>query len=190
MYKKYTRKQEFIIITFILLLALVSTYFIYNKFSEERKIDYNSDSLEIVFSDSTGDKINIKKVTPLNDSVGMSTKAYNFSIRNNLTETKSIKIILEDDQKTIKKDNCEDKLMPKDNLKAIIKYKDEESDIKRLSELEEGVLLEAELKPVSENNFTIRIWVDKDTLLTPGSDFHYHGKIKVIEEDTSIVINN
>ena len=119
MYKKYTRKQEFVIITFILLLALVSTYFIYNKFSDERKIDYNSDSLEIVFSDSTGDKITMKKVTPLNDSVGMSTKAYNFSIKNNLTETKGVKIILEDDEKAIKKDNCEDKLLPKVTAKLL-----------------------------------------------------------------------
>lgn len=190
MYKKYTRKQEFIIITFILLIAIVSTYYIYNKFSDERKIDYNSESLEIIFNESTGDKINIKKVTPLNDSVGMSTKAYKFTIRNNLTETKGIKIILEDNEKAIKKDNCEDKLIPKDILKSIIKYNDEESDIKILSELEEGIILETELKPVSDNNFTIRVWVDKDTLLTPGSDFHYHGKIKVIEEDTSIVINN
>ena len=104
MYKKYTRKQEFIIIAFILILCLVSTYFIYNKFSDERKIDYNSENLEVIFNDKTGDKITIKKITPLNDSVGLSTKAHNFELNNNLTEKVNVKIILEDDQKAVEKE--------------------------------------------------------------------------------------
>ena len=69
MYKKYTRKQEIVIIGFILILCLVSTYFIYNKFSDERKIDYNSENLEVIFNDQTGDSITLKKITPLSDSV-------------------------------------------------------------------------------------------------------------------------
>lgn len=187
MYKKYTRKQELVIITFILLLALVSTYFIYNKFSDERKkVDYNSENVDVVFNDKTGDKITIKKVTPLNDNVGLSTKAYNFEINNNLTEKVYVKIQLIDDTKEINKDNCEDKLIPKDNIKVTIKKNSNESEIYRLSELDDGVLLEDTINPIAHNTYAVRAWVDKDAALTPGSSMHYHGIIKITEEDSLV----
>ena len=189
MYKKYTRKQEFIIITVILLIAVLSTYYIYNKFSDERKMDYNSENLEVIFSDKTRDKINIKKVTPLTDSVGLSTKAYNFELNNNLTEKVRIKVYLEDDQQAIEKDDCSERLIPKDNIKVMIKENNDDEDIQRLSELEDGLLLEEEIKPIAHNTYTIRLWVDKDTSLPAGSNFHYHGKIKIIEEDSLVSIN-
>lgn len=189
MYKKYTRKQEFIIITFILLIALVSTYYIYNRFSDERKMDYNSENLEIVFNDKTGDKLTLKKVTPLNDAVGLSTKAYIFDINNNLTEDVNVTIQVEDDLKVINKDNCSERQIPKDNIKITIKRNNMEGEIYRLSELDDGILLEDTIDPVAHNSYTIRLWVDKDTSLPSGSNFHYHGKIKIIEEDSLVSIN-
>ena len=189
MYKKYTRKQEFVIIGFILALCLVSTYFIYNKFSDERKIDYNSDNLEVIFNDQMGDKIALKKVTPLNDAVGLSTKSHNFELNNNLTEKVNVKIKIEDDIKSVEKDNCEDRLIPKDNIKVMIKKNNIESDIYRLSELEDDIILDDELEPIAHNTYAIRIWVDKDTALPAGSNFHYHGIIKIIEEDNIASIN-
>ena len=64
----YNRKKEMIkntvYITFILLLAVVSTYIIYNKFQKTRSVDFNSDSLDVTYHESTGDKITISKVTP------------------------------------------------------------------------------------------------------------------------------
>lgn len=189
MYKKYTRKQEFVIIGFILALCLVSTYFIYNKFSDERKIDYNSENLEVIFNDKTGDKITLKKVTPLNDAVGLSTKAHNFELYNNLTEKVNIQIKIEDDKETIEKENCEEKLISKDNIKVMIKKNNIESDIYRLSELEDGLLLDDELEPIAHNTYAVRVWVDKDTALPAGSNFHYHGIIKIIEEDSIVSIN-
>lgn len=189
MYKKYTRKQEFIIIAFILVLCLVSTYFIYNKFSDERKIDYNSENLEVVFNDKTGDKISLKKITPLNDSVGLSTKAHNFELNNNLTEKVNVQIKLEDDETAIEKDGCDERLIPKDNIKVTLKKNNTEGEIYRLSELDDGIILEDELEPIAHNTYAIRIWVDKDTALPAGSSFHYHGKIKIVEEDSLISIN-
>ena len=189
MYKRYTRKQEFVIIGFILALCLISTYFIYHKFSDERKIDYNSENLEVVFNDKTGDKLTLKKVTPLNDAVGLSTKAHNFELFNNLTEKVNVLIKIEDDENTIIKDNCEERLIPKDNIKVMIKKNNIESDIFRLSDLEDGIILADELEPIAHNNYAVRIWVDKDTLLPSGSNFHYHGTISIIEEDNLVSIN-
>ena len=189
MYKKYTRKQEIVIIGFILALCLVSTYFIYNKFSDERKIDYNSENLEVIFNDQTGDKITLKKVTPLNDAVGLSTKAHNFELNNNLTEKVNVQIKIEDDKATVEKENCEERQIPKDNIKVMIKKNNIESDIYRLSELEDGVILDDELEPIAHNTYAVRVWVDKDTALPAGSNFHYHGTIKIIEEDSIVSIN-
>lgn len=189
MYKIYTRKQEFVIIGFILALCLVSTYFIYNKFSDERKIDYNSENLEVIFNDKTGDKITLKKITPLNDSVGLSTKAHNFELNNNLTEKVNVQIKLEDDLEIIDKEKCNERLIPKDNIKVMIKKNNIESDIYRLSELDDGIILEDELDPIAHNTYAIRLWVDKDTALPAGSNFHYHGIIKIIEEDSLVSIN-
>ena len=189
MYKKYTRKQEIVIIAFILALCLVSTYFIYHKFSGERKIDYNSEKLEVVFNDKTGDKITLKKITPLNDSVGLSTKAHNFELHNNLTEKVNVQIKIEDDLKAIEKEDCSERLIPKDNIKVMIKKNNIESDIYRLSELDDGIILDDELEPIANNVYAIRMWVDKDTSLPAGSNFHYHGKIIIIEEDSLLSIN-
>ena len=183
MYKKYTRKQEIVIIGFILILCLVSTYFIYNKFSDERKIDYNSEKLEVIFNDQTGDSITLKKITPLSDSVGLSTKAHNFELNNNLTEKVGVKIVIVSDEDAIEDDDCSERLIPLDNIKVMLKKNNVEGEIYRLSELEDGIILEDELEPIAHNTYAIRLWVDKDTTLPAGSNFHYHGKIKIIEEE-------
>ena len=76
----YNRKKEIIkntvYITFILLIAVVSTYFIYNKFQKTRTVDFNSASLDVSYHEASGDRISINKVTPVTDSVGLSSKAY------------------------------------------------------------------------------------------------------------------
>ena len=51
------------------------------------------------------------------------------------------------------------------------------------------IILDDELEPIANNVYAIRMWVDKDTSLPAGSNFHYHGKIKIIEEDSLLSIN-
>ncbi len=61
----YNAKKEIIksaiYIALTLLLAIILTYFIYNKFQVKRNIDFNSDSLDVTYHESTGDKITINK---------------------------------------------------------------------------------------------------------------------------------
>ena len=110
--------KNVIYIGLILLFAAMSTYYIYNRFQTTRDVDYNSKSLDIVYHDS-GDKITINKVTPMTDSVGLSTKGYNLSIKNNLTVPVEYKIKIVDDKELneIDKDN----LISKDNIRISIK---------------------------------------------------------------------
>ena len=94
----YNPKKEVmknvIYIGIILLIAIISTYKIYYKFQDDRNVNFNSDSFVITFHEKTGAKVNITKVTPVTDSVGLSSNSYSFSIKNNLTEKAHFEVLL------------------------------------------------------------------------------------------------
>ena len=121
----YNRKKELIknavIITLILLLAVISTRIIYFKYKNETNVDYNSESLDIVFHEKEGANISLYKVVPVADSVGLSSKAYTFTIKNNLTEPVIYKIYLVDNKDLIEADDCGEYLINKDYVKVSIK---------------------------------------------------------------------
>ncbi len=184
----YNRKKQliksFTYIFFILLLAVVSTYLIYNKFQDNRSIDFNSESLDVTYHELSGDKLTLKKVTPVTDSVGLSSKAYLISIKNNLTEEVDYKIKILDDLETIAEDFCEDKQIPKEDIRISVKRNRGNNKICYLSEVENGVLLALETDDIA-----IRLWIKQDSTLPMGSSLHYHGLMQIVEEDTSIAIN-
>lgn len=181
----YNRKKEIIknvvLTSLILLLALVSTNFIYFKYKDERNVDYNSESLDIVFHEKTGAHITIDKVTPVTDSVGLSSKAYTFSVKNNLTEPVNYRIVLSDDIEKIIEDKCEEYQIGKDFIKVSVKEEGKENKIYTLSELEEGLLLDTKIKALEQNDYSVRFWIDKDITIPNGSNLHYHGMIKIKE---------
>lgn len=187
------RKREIIkntiFIIFILILAIISTHYIYYKFQGNRNIDFSSESLDVVYHETSGDKLTISKVTPVTDSVGLSSsKAYNISIKNNLTERVNYKIRILQDVETILEDECEEYLIPEDDIRISIKVNKKENKIYNLSELEDGVLLENTIEALANNNIAIRLWVNQDSTLPRGAFLHYHGIIQVVEKDYSIAI--
>lgn len=169
------------IIGIILLFASVCTYFIYNKFQTTRNVDYNSKSLDIVYHDN-GNKIAIEKATPMTDSVGLSSKAYNLTVKNNLTIPVDYKVrILNDAELDLEN---EDNLIPKEDIKISIKEGKNQNKIYNLNELEKGILLDSTINALAENEIYIRVWVNKDSTIVPGSNLKYHGIIQVIENDS------
>ncbi len=189
----YNPKKEVmknvIYIGIILLIAIISTYKIYYKFQDDRNVNFNSDSFVITFHEKTGDKVNITKVTPVTDSVGLSSNSYSFSIKNNLTEKAHFEVRLVDDLESVTDDNCIDKLISKENIKVSIKNGKKDNKIYNLNELEDGVLLSDKISALEEREISIRVWVDKNSSLPIGSDMHYHGTIKVLEDNGSVAIN-
>lgn len=181
----YNRKREIIknvvYISFILLLAVVSTYIIYNKFQETRNTDVSSGSLDIVYHEESGDKLTIKKVTPVTDSVGLSSKSYSISITNNLTEDVNYVIKVSDDLEIIEEDECQEFLIPKDDIRISVKANRNDNEIYNLNELEDGVLFNGQINALDTDNISIRVWVRQDSTLQRGAHMHYHGKIKIIE---------
>ncbi len=188
----YNRKKEIIkntvYITFILLIAVVSTYFIYNKFQKTRTVDFNSASLDVSYHEASGDRISINKVTPVTDSVGLSSKAYTISVKNNLTENVHYKVKVLDDKE--KKDEYDEELLiPKEDIRISVKVNKEDTEIYSLDELEDGVLLDTEVVALGNDNISIRVWIKQDSKLPAGSEMYYDGLIQLVEESSSVAIN-
>lgn len=187
------RKREIIkntiFMAFILILAIIPTHYIYYKFQGNRNIDFSSESLDVTYHEASGDKLTISKVTPVTDSVGLSSsKAYNITIKNNLTERVNYKIRILQDVETIIEDECEEYLIPEEDIRISIKVNKKENKIYDLSELEDGLLLENTIEALKSNNIAIRLWVNQDSTLPRGAFLHYHGIIQVVEDDFSIAI--
>lgn len=175
-------------ITLILGIAAIATYQIYHKFVHERTTDYNSESLEITFHEKTGNKVTIIKAAGVTDSVGLSSKAYTFSIKNNSNQKVKYKLLLVDDNDTIEEDNCLGKEIPKEFLRVSIKKNDQKAEIYSFDELENDILSNEEIKNGEEKEYAIRVWVTNSTDLPSLTNLHYHGIIQILENDNSLAV--
>lgn len=188
---RYNRKKELvktgIYVFFILGLAVFSTYYIYNKFQGDRNIDFNSESLDVTYHESTGDKLTLNKVTPVTDSVGLSSKAYLITIKNNLTEKVDYRLKVIDDIEEIAKENNQDALIPKDDIRISIKV-NRNTKIFSLNELDDNVLLVDTMDALEVKNIAIRIWIKQDSTLPRGSNMYYHGIMQIVEENNSVAV--
>lgn len=186
--KKYLIKN-IIYTTLIILLAVFSTYNIYYKFQDDRDVNYNSESFVVTFHEKSGDKMSITNVTPVTDSVGLSSKAYSLSIKNNLTVPVPFKIKIVDDLDKVAADNCQNELLSKEFIRISIKNGKEDNQIYNLNELEDGILLDDEMKALEDRELTIRIWVNRDSNIPMNTNLHYHGIIQVLENNNTVAIN-
>ena len=191
MYYNYRKERlkSALIICFILAIAIFATHHIYYKFQNERNTDYSSESLDITFHEETGDKVTLTRVTPVTDAVGLSSQSYTFTIKNNMTIPVDYTIKLVDDLEMVFEDNCGEIELPKDIIRVAIKS-EEKTEIYTLSELEDGVLETDKIKPLDEEEYTIRVWTTQNTTLQAGSTRHYHGKIQIVEDENQIAILN
>ena len=176
--------KNIIYIGLILTFACITTYKIYTQFQTTRDVDYNSKSLDVVYHDN-GNKISLEKVTPMTDSVGISTKGYGVSVKNNLTVPIKYKIKIIDDS-DLEKENEYD-VIPKEEIKVSIKEGKKINKIYYLNELEDGILLDSELNALENVDIVIRLWIQKDSTIPLTTDMEYHGIIQVIENENESV---
>lgn len=186
----YNRKKEIInnviYVSVILLIAVFSTYHIYHKFQDVRNVAVPSESLDVTYHEASGNKISITKVTPVTDSVGLSSKSYNISIKNNLTEKNYYKVLLKDDLEEIENDECKDDLIPKEDIRVSIKVGKNDNIIYSLNEIKDGILLEDTVKALDTAHLSIRMWVQQDSVIPMGSNMHYHGVLSILEDNSSL----
>lgn len=185
--KKYILKNV-IIITFILLVAIIATHNIYYKFAKERDVDYSSESLDIVFHDVAGANVDITKPTLVNDAIGLSSKAYTLTIKNNLTEPVKYQLKLVDNTERIILDDCAELQIPKEIIRVSVKEDSSKNNIYTLSELIDNDLDLGEIDALAEKNYSIRIWVTNSSEANISKNLHYHGIIQVIENETDLAV--
>ena len=187
--KKYLIKN-IIYTTLIILLAIFSTYNIYYKFQDEIGKDKYKNWKDIEgIHEKSGDRMSITNVTPVTDSVGLSSKAYSLNIKNNLTVPVLFKIKIVDDLDRVVADNCQNELLSKDFIRISIKNGKEDNQIYNLNELKDGILLDDEMKALEDRELTIRIWVNRDSNIPLNTNLHYHGIIQVLESNNTVAIN-
>lgn len=183
LYKKARNKmliKSFVFIFLILGLAVFSTYKIYNKFESTRDKISSSPDLTVTYHGKQGEKVTMTKVVPVTDAVGLSSNAYKFTIKNNKGTKVKYRVVLKEDAETYKKDNCLENKIPDNIVKVGIHPSGEVSKIYNLDDLEGKVLDTGTISPQSEEDYTVRFWISKNTIATE-SNMHFHGII-VVEE--------
>ncbi len=183
LYKKQLQQQRIksaIVIAFLLCFALVATYFIYDTFKDARDAKVNSPNLEVTFHEATKDSITLLKFHPVSDSIGLSSQAYTFTVKNQRNHQVSYKIELVDDLEEQERCGCQDNLIPKELLKLSVRKDHQVADAVLLSEYQDHILRADSLDANQEENYTIRIWAVNSNFVV-NSSAHYHGRIKVTE---------
>ena len=182
--KIYYLKQLFKI-GIILLFAIIPTYFIYNNFKDKRDQIRSSESLSITFHESEGDKVTLKEVVPVTDSVGLSSRAYTFTIKNNLEAPVKYSIKLIEDETAIEEDNCAMNRIPMQILKVGIHKNNEENQVLSFNTITDNTLTIGTVPGYGSEEYTVRIWAQKGTLSTD-NNLHFHGILQVVENGTDI----
>ncbi len=188
LYQLKTRKKEIIIILFILVFALFFTYKIYYKFKNLRNVDYNTPTIDTTFHEKTGAEINLTKLTPVTDAIGLSSRAYTFTIKNTTNSSLKYSITIEDNAKKIKSDDCYEYQIPHNLIKFSIHKKGEKNSIYTLNNLINGEVLTRIIKSGQEEEYTMRFWISGDSLQI-GTNLHYHGLIKVNDLGAQVAIS-
>lgn len=184
LYKQMRRKMLIKTILFMIIilgLSIFSSIIIYDKFKSVRDKKYNSPSLEVTYHSKNGKSINITKVTPVTDYVGLSSYAYKFTIKNNTNRKVKYQVKLIDDDKKYIKDDCIEKEIPKSIIKLGIHKSGEVSSIINLDDIEDDVLTTDVLGPGKEEKYTVRVWISNENDLVLDKNLHYHGLLKVTE---------
>lgn len=188
LYQLKLRKKEIVVIAFILIFALVSTYKIYDKFENERNVKYDNLNIDTIYHEKTGAEVNITKLTPVTDAIGLSSHAYTFTIKNNTNTNLKYSITIEDNEEKVLEDDCLEYQIPHNLIKFSIHKKGEKNNIYTLSDLVNNQVLTRIIKANQEEEYTMRFWISGDSLQT-GANLHYHGLIKVNELGTQVAIS-
>ena len=173
------------IIALILGFALLATHYIYYKFKDTRDQVSTSPSLKVTFHEKDGDQVTLRQIAPVTDSVGLSSRAYTFTIENNLETPVNYSIKIVKDKDKMIEDECGEYQIPYSIIKGAIHKKEEENHIFMLSDLKDNTILSRTLKGKGSVSYTLRFWTTSNSL-TLNSDMHFHGRLQVVENGVDI----
>ncbi len=176
--KKYMVKNISMIL-FILAIAFMGTYIVYQEFNTAYDETIELENLTIVYQDKEKDNLVLENAKPVSDGIGKSSNPIKMTVTNN-TEVEldyTVKLLL--DNEKLAECKCSDLLLTEEQVKVNVLVNNEEYQTVLLNDLEDGILLEQTLKAKEEANLSFRIWVDQHSLVENNSI--YYGKV-IIEE--------
>lgn len=184
MYQNYYWKHMLksgIIIALLLLFAICSTYYIYQKFSDQREKNYDSGQLEVVFHEKNGNMIDMTQFVAVTDAVGLSNSAYTFTVKNHTASAVRYKVVLTKNKQEIANCGCGDRQIPDELLKLSLRKDHLAPNSYVLGEVIDGVLIEDVLEANNEEDYSIRLWAMYSNFIVDKTS-HFHAMIQVVEE--------
>ncbi len=178
--KKYLVKSASMII-FILAIAFMGTYIVYNEFNNTYNEVIETESLTITYQDKERDLLKLENATPVSDGIGKSSNPIKMSLKNNTEEEikYTAKILL--DAEALLECKCSDLLLNEKEVKVNVFVNNREVITVLLNDLENGILLDEVLLPNEEVDLSFRIWVEQGSNVE--QENVYYGQIVIEEKD-------
>ena len=167
-----------------LAIVIVSLYFVFSAVRDPKK--YNTTTVgnfSVSFNqigESLGNIVNLTPLTPMSDADGLNTIFYGVHIENTSDKRENFQIVLQEDYARVQEDQCDEWQLPYQYLH----YQIEDSNVLTFTDtsLVSPVLLSSYLEPYEKRTYQIKVWVSDSTPLEY-LNYHYHGKLVVIDED-------
>lgn len=177
-------RKKYIIIISLILIVIVTLGISYallakNISGNSEKIIYKIGDLEVKLDESSSEDISLTDALPTEDSEGLKSEPYSFSLINNSNTDLLYIISLEDDVAAKNKCGTDCKLIPYKYIRYSLTADDENLEVKDLSstaELYQGIIGSDVTK-----KFQLRIWLAIDADNTAMNKY-YFGKLKVVVE--------
>lgn len=182
MLRNKRRIKDIFMIVLIMTFAIVSTYYIYHNFRQQRAVSVQTETLSVTFHERSANRVNLRRAVPVRDSVGLSSLAYTFTVKNNSAFSVQYKIEIVDDYELIENNGEMLNQIPHDLIRVSLSRRGERTEIFYLSDFEDGNVLTNLISPNEEAHYTMRFWVAEHAILN-GVNIHYHGLIRVVQVD-------
>lgn len=175
----------FICVAIILLVILVSLYFVFSSVREP--VRYNTikvGDFEVTFNDrgkSLGNIVDLTPIKPMSLEEGEKTQSYKIKVVNTSPSPQSFQIKLMSDVAMIQEDQCNDIQLPR----QYIRYQIDAYDPQMLGATKQSPILYTDTLDGEEIKFIeVRLWVD-ETLPEEYMNYHYHNKLVIKTTETA-----
>lgn len=185
------KKKKIIIIVlicliFLLLIGITFAWFRFKGFSGNTNtlITGTTKKLEVRLDEYDGKTIQLLNTYPLTDNSGIKTKAYEFSLVNNMNYKLkySVQLILDED--AIKKCGCHDNLLDDSVLRYQLIRNDSFVLIDTLVNKENWIIDNYTVDAFNTNHYSLRLWLAENAENEyMGKHFHAKIKVDVIEDN-------
>ena len=179
--KKQIQKQVLrgiAIVIFIFALAAILIHGIFQKFNNQETDHIETDAIEVSFYNKDSREINISRMTPMTDAVGLSTNPYTFIVKNKTQQPLQYKIVLLSNEEKKESCGCESSSISLSDIKVNIQKGNQNLGSFTLDTVNQMELWNSTLDPEQSEKYNLRFWVQKNAKI---ENKHFHAILKIIK---------